>query len=220
LGEIVETDDLIARLAAEVAPVRRLRPPMVRAALWLGLALVVLGAIVAYHGVRPDLADAMAEPGAWLSQIAAVTTGIAATVAAFQLAIPGASSRWVLLPLPVALVWGAGLGVGCYADWIRNGPNGIEPGDSFECFIAILWMSALAGIPLAVMLRLGRFVRPVATAAMGGLAVATLASAALELFHRTDARIMDVVWHLAAVVLIVALTSGSGAASAPGLVRR
>ena len=70
------------------------------------------------------------------------------------------------------------------------------------------------------MLRHARFVRPVETAALGGLAVASLASAALELFHHSDARIMDVVWHTAAVVLIVVLFSGTGAASRSGALKR
>jgi hypothetical protein len=220
VGGSIQTDELIGRLTADAAPVRRLRPPTVRAVLWLAVALAVLAAIVAYHGVRPDLQVALAEPGAWLSLLAAVTTGIAATLAAFHLVVPGTSDRWAFLPLPVALVWGSGLGIGCYADWIRSGPEGIHAGDSLDCFLAILWMSLAAGVPLVVMLRVARFVRPVATAAMGGLAVASLASAALELFHRTDARIMDVVWHTAAVTLIVVFASGSAAAARRGALDR
>lgn len=220
MGNAAETDELIARLATGAKPVRRLRPPGLRAVLWLIVAAGVLAAIIAYHGMRPDLSQSLAQPGAMLSLVAAVATGIAATFAAFHLAVPGTSGRWLLLPLPVAIVWASGLGIGCYADWIRNGPDGIHAGDSFACFVAILWMSLAAGLPLAIMLRLGRFVRPVATTAMGGLAVASLASAALELFHRTDARLMDVVWHIAAVALIVALSSGSGAAAHRGALAR
>jgi hypothetical protein len=220
VGDAIQTDDLIARLSTAAAPVRRLRPPGVRAVIWLALAFAVLAAVVAFHGVRPDLREALAQPGGWLSLVAATATGIAAAVAAFHLAIPGTSDRWTLLPLPLALVWGSGLGLGCYADWLRFGPDGIHAGDSLDCFIAIVWMSAAAGLPLIVMLRFGRFVRPVATAAMGGLAVASLASAGLELFHRTDARIMDVVWHVAAVALIVLFASGSAAAARRGALGR
>ena len=155
----------------------------------------------------------LAAPGGWMSLLSAIATGVAAAFAAFYLATPGRSARWALLPLPVALLWISGLGLGCYADWIRSGPDGIHLGDSFDCFVAIVLMSLLAGGPLAVMLRYARFVRPVQTAAMGGLAVAALASAALELFHRTDARIMDVVWHMAAVALIVVFASGAGGAA-------
>jgi hypothetical protein len=209
-----DLDSLIGELADDAKPVTRLRPPAVRAGLWLVAALAVIAGIVAYHGMRPDLMETMREPGEMLSFAAAVATGIAATFAAFFLAVPGYSSRWWLLPVPVAAVWFAGLGVGCYADWVRFGPDGISLGESYDCFQAIVLTSLALGVPLAILLRHGRVVRPVLTAAMGGLALSSLAAAALELFHRTDARIMDVVWHVAAVTLVVALSSGWGAASA------
>lgn len=209
-----DLDALIGRLADDAAPVKPLRPPALRALAWLGAALAVIAGIVAYHGLRPDLAAELAEPGEMLALIAAAATGVAATFAAFFLAVPGYSARWSLLPLPVALVWISGLGIGCYADWVRYGPDGITLGESYECFQAIVLTSLALGVPLAILLRHARLVRPVLTAAMGGLALSSLAAAALELFHRTDARIMDVVWHVAAVTLVVALSSGWGAASA------
>jgi len=215
----LDTDDLIARLALDARPVRRLAPPALRATVWLLGALAAMAAIIAYHGLRPGLAEALAEPGGWLSILAAGATGVAATYAAFHLAIPGTSRGWALLPLPVALLWASGLGLGCYAEWLRQGPAGLEFGEAFDCFLAIVLISLLVGLPMLAMLRHGRLIRPVQTAAMGGLAVASLASAALELFHEGDARIMDVIWHVAAVMLIVALSSGSGAAAGRSALR-
>lgn len=207
-------DALIGRLAEDGKPVKRLRPPAVRAVLWLIAALVVIAGIVAYHGLRPDLMETLKEPGEMVSLCAAAATGVAATFAAFFLAVPGYSSRWSLLPLPVAIVWVSGLGIGCYADWLRFGPEGISLGDSYDCFQAIVLTSLALGVPLAILLRHASIVRPVLTAAMGGLALSSLAAASLELYHHVDARIMDVVWHVAAVSLVVALSSGWGAASA------
>lgn len=214
-----DLDALIGELACEARPVKRLYPPALRAVGWLAIAFAVLAAMVAWYGLRPDLAEAMSEPGEMLAMVAAIATGIAATFAAFYLAVPGASLRWSLLPLPVALVWISGLGIGCYADWVRFGPEGITLGESYECFQAIVLTSLGLGVPLAWLLRHARLYRPVATAAMGGLALSSLAAAALELFHRTDARIMDVVWHVAAVALVVSLSSGWGAVSAARAVR-
>lgn len=219
MGRDMDTDDLIAQLSGDARPVRRLAPPALRAALWLAGALAIMAALVAYHGIRPDLGAALAEPGGWLSLVSAAATGVAATFAAFHLAIPGTSRGWLLLPLPVALLWASGLGLGCYDEWLRQGPAGLELGEAYDCFQAIVLTSLLAGAPLLVMLRFGRLIRPVQTAAMGGLAVASLASAALELFHRGDARIMDVIWHVAAVTLIVALSSGSGAVAGRGALK-
>lgn len=209
-----DLDSLIGELAGDAKPVTRLRPPVVRAILWLIVALAAIAGLVSIYGLRPDLMETMREPGEMMSFGAAVATGIAATFAAFFLAVPGYSSRWSLLPLPVAVLWASGLGIGCYADWVRFGPEGISLGESYDCFQAIVLTSLALGVPLAFLLRHARMVRPVMTAAMGGLALSSLAAAALELFHRTDARIMDVVWHVAAVTLVVALSSGWGAASA------
>ena len=208
-----ELDALIGDLAREARPVARLQPPFVRATIWLAIAFAALACLVGWYGLRPDLGVALSEPGGMLALVSAVATGIAATYAAFHLAVPGRSSRWSLLPLPVALVWISGLGIGCYADWVRFGPEGITLGDSYECFQAIVLSSLLLGVPLAYLLRHARFYRPVATAAMGGLALSTLAAAALDLFHDTDARIMDVVWHIAAVAVVVSVSSAWGAFS-------
>lgn len=214
-----DTEALIGRLAAEAAPVRRLKPPALRAALFLLGAGIVLAGIVAWHGLNPGLRRDMAEPAAMMSWMAALATGIAAVFAAFAVALPDRSPRWALLPVPLAMLWASGLGLGCYADWIRSGPDGLHIGDSFDCFLAILVMSLLVGGPLILLLRHARLIRPVLTAAMGGLAVASLSSAALELFHRSDARIMDIAWHVAAVALIVAIGSGAGAATRPAAKR-
>jgi hypothetical protein len=42
----MDTDEFIKRLAADLQPVRPLRPPSARAILWLGLALTYVAAVV------------------------------------------------------------------------------------------------------------------------------------------------------------------------------
>ena len=211
--DALDTPDLINHLAAEATPVRRLAAPWLRAAIWLGGALVAIGVIVAIFGVRPDLSEAMARPGAWLAWIASILTGISAAIAAFYLVLPDRSPRWALFPLPVTALWASSLGVGCYADWLQSGPDGLHLGDSFECFLSILIMSVIVGLPLAYMLRHAILIRPALTAAMGGLAVASLSSAGLELFHSHDARMMDIIWHVLAVAAVVTISSTVSSAS-------
>ena len=46
------TPDLIDALVECAAPVRRLRPPLVRAGLWLAFAGVILALLAIGHGVR------------------------------------------------------------------------------------------------------------------------------------------------------------------------
>jgi len=197
-----DTEQLIGRLAAEVRPVRRLASPLRRAALWLGFAVAVITALVVLMADHADLAYTLGRTDALIGWVASLLTGAAAAVAAFHLALPDRSNRWALLPLPTAALWLAAMGAGCYIDWLRLGSNGLALGTSFSCLGFIVLVSLLLGVPMLLLVRHGLPVRPAATAAIGGLAVASLASAGLELFHHLDTRIMVLVWHSGAIVLV------------------
>src|SRR6516225_9507441 len=58
------------------APVRRLRPPLTRAALWLLFAALVLGLLAIAHGLRPDLGDRLGQPLFVIGMFGALATGI------------------------------------------------------------------------------------------------------------------------------------------------
>src|SRR5262245_52387705 len=121
---MTKTPDLIDALVDGATPVRRLRPPLVRAALWLLLAALVLGLIVAGHGLRLDIADRLRQPVFVVSMIAALTTGILAAIASFQISLPDRSRWWLLLPAPALAVWLSTIGYGCLSDW-----GGLERSD-------------------------------------------------------------------------------------------
>src|SRR6516162_4343466 len=70
-GSVITTPDLIDALAANLAPVRRLRPPVTRAFSWLLLAALVLAVLAVSQGIRPDLAQRLLDP--------AFTLGMAGT---------------------------------------------------------------------------------------------------------------------------------------------
>jgi len=102
---MITTPDLIEALAANVTPVRRLRPPLVRATLWLSFAAVVLVLLAVSHGARPDLAQRLQQPTFVVSIAASFLTGILAAVAAFLVSLPDRSRAWLLLQLPALMVW-------------------------------------------------------------------------------------------------------------------
>ena len=52
---MITTPDLIESLVAGAKPVRRLRPPAARAALWLLFAAAIVSVLAVSHGLRPDL---------------------------------------------------------------------------------------------------------------------------------------------------------------------
>ncbi|MET4702309.1 hypothetical protein ABIE65_005364 [Constrictibacter sp. MBR-5] len=199
----LRTEDLLERLVADVRPVRRVVHPVVGAAIWLAVAGAVVTTMVILHGLRPDLMETFARPFVKTSWIASILTGLLAAVAAFHIALPDRSSRWALLPLPPLLLWIAGLGYGCFTDWLRVGPDGLVLGTSFSCFAVIALTSLPLGTGMLFMLRHAAPVRPALTAMIGSLSMAALVSAGLQLFHYLDAAIMVLVWHLGPVSVVV-----------------
>ena len=189
---MVTTPELIDMLCADAKPVRRLRPPLVRAALWLLLAGVVLVALAALLGTRPELAGAL-------------LTGVLAAIAAFHLSLPDRSRLWLLLPVPAVLLWIATIGYGCLTDWVSIEPDGVRLGTTLECFATLALASVPLSVVLLVMLRHAARLYPTTVAMMGGLASAGIAATALSLFHELDASVMVLLWNFGAAALIVAL---------------
>jgi hypothetical protein len=202
------TSVLIERLSADARPVRRLAHPGWRALLWLAAAAALIAVCTLCEGVRQDLADCLRRPGFMLGRCAAVLTAITAALATFELSLPDRSARWLWLPLPFAALWIGNLGFGCLTDWLARGADGFVLDHSGACFRAILGTSLPLGALLFLMVRHAGFVRPIATALAGGLALAAAAEAGLTLYHEPDAGVMDLLIHLAAVTVVVGLAAG------------
>jgi hypothetical protein len=202
---VVTTPELIDLLCADAKPVRRLRPPLMRAALWLlfaGLVLVVLAALLS---TRPDLAERLREPTFVGALVGALLTGVLAAVAAFYLSLPDRSRLWLLLPAPALLLWTSTIGYGCLTDWVSIEPDGVRLGTTLECFATLALASLPLSMALLAMLRHAARLYPTTVAMMGGLASAGIAATALSLFHELDASVMVLLWNLGAAALIVAL---------------
>lgn len=207
------TEQLIERLAADATPVRRLRPPMLRAGLWLGLVAAVAGAAVALTADLPLFAARAQSPALALEMTGALLAGIAAVVAAYQLSLPDRSGAWALLPLPGLALWLGASGAGCYADWIRFGAEHWDPGESAHCFRFIIGVSVPLGLSLLIALRRARPLAPVRVAALGGLGAAALSAFLLQFFHPFDVTMPDLAVHAVAVGVVAALSAGAGRAA-------
>lgn len=213
----MRTEALIDELVADARPVRRLLPPIWRAALWLAFTLIVVAVVVALNNPRFGLDDVIARPRFALELAATLLTGITAAIACFQAALPDRSRRWLLLPLPPLMIWLSSLGLGCWMDWLRLGPNGLVVTESFHCIEQIVAIGALPGAAMVILLRRAKPLAPTPVAICGALAVSALSSAGLSLFHRYDTTIMTLVWHIAATVL---LTGTAGSLARPLLAPR
>jgi len=207
---VTKTPDLIDTLVQDATPVRRLRPPLVRAGLWLAFAAIVLGLIAIAHGLRPDFSDCMRQPLFVVGMLGALATGIFAAVASFQLSLPDSSRLWIILPLPALALWVVTIGYGCLTDWVSIGPDSVRLGEAIRCFATLLMTSVPLSIAMLAMLRYTALLRPLEVSVLGGLAVAAVTAFALSLFHDLDATVMILLWNLGAAALIASLGSFFG----------
>ena len=201
------TEHVIERLVADARPVRRLRPPALRAALWLlTVAAIAAGAILLFSDLGV-VADRLRDPKLQVEMVATLLTGIAAVVASFHLSLPDRSPTWALLPLPFLAVWIASSGYSCWRHWISFGPGGFELGESAHCLRFMLAISIPLGVSLLLLLRRAGPLTPVRVAAIGGLGIGGIAAFILQFFHPFDVTFMDLAVHLGAVAVVVAVAS-------------
>jgi len=205
-----KTSDVIDALVDAAVPVRRLRPPLVRAGIWLALAAAVLALLCVAHGLRPDIAARLRQPMFVVSMLGALTTAILAAFASFKLNLPESPRRWLLLPLPALAIWVLTIGYGCLTDWVSVSADGMKMGEAVRCFATLLMTSVPLSIAMLIMLRHAASLRPTAVSAAGGLAIAAMTSFALALVHDLDATIMILIWNLGMAILIAGLASAFG----------
>lgn len=202
---MVTTPELIDMLCADAKPVQRLRPPLLRAALWLLFAGLVLVALAALLGIRPDLSERLRQPTFVGALAGALLTGVLAAVAAFHLSLPDRSRLWLLLPLPAVLLWISTIGYGCLTDWVSITPDGVRLGTTLQCLATLVLASLPVSLALLMMLRHAARLYPTTVAMMGGLASAGIAATAISLVHELDASVMVLLWNVGAAALMVAL---------------
>jgi hypothetical protein len=207
---VPSTEQLIAHLAAGAGPVRRLRPPFLRATSWL-VGVAVMGAIVVpFYGDFGLFAEKAHDPKFVLEMAGTLLTGIAAVIAAFELSLPDRSPAWALLPLPPLILWLGASGYNCWRDWIELGDQSWHFGESAACFGTIVGFSVPLGVALLIFLARAKPIAPTPVAALGGLGIAGLAAFFLDFNHPFDASFLDLGWHAAAVGLVIAASSGWG----------
>lgn len=207
---MITTPDLINALATNVPPVRRLRPPLMRAACWLLLAFLILALLAISQGIRLDLAQHLQSPSFIISMAGALLTGILAAIAAFMLSLPDRSRLWLLLPAPALVVWLSAIGYQCLTNWVSFEPGGVRLGGTARCFATLVLTSLPLSLAMLVMLRYAAPLRPMAVTLMGSLAVAAITATALSLFHSLDATVMILMWNLGTAAIFVGLGGAFG----------
>ena len=198
-----DLDTLIRDLASDLAPVRPLAAPGLRALIWL-LAVAALALVGAWIADLSALGHRLAAaPDMWLAVLGSAATAVLATLAAFELSLPDRSSRWALLPLPAVLLWIGASGVGCLRSSLIPGTHAALLGEERDCLLIIIGLSLPLSVLLIAMLRKGYPQYPALLALVAGLAAAAAAATLLNFFHPFDATASDLAVHAAAVVLVI-----------------
>lgn len=199
----VLVDSLILDLGADLRPVRRLRPPLVRAAGWLSV-VVVAAIVLASFADLGAMADRLSSvPDIWLAVLGSTSTTVLSAIAVFQLSLPDRHASWALLPLPGLALWIAGTGMGCLRAWTIPGTEVATLVEARTCFTFIVSLSLPLSVLMILMIRRACPLRPNLTAATGGLAVAAGSATLLNFFHPYDAGATDIAVHVVAITLVV-----------------
>ncbi|MCC6982200.1 MAG: DUF1109 family protein [Bauldia sp.] len=201
-------DALIDGLASGLTPVRRLRPPLLRAAVWLGVFALVAAAYYVQRSGRFGLIAT--SPYLLPAFVAALVTAVLAAVAAFEMSLPDRSDSWIWLPLPALALWLALSGLGCLADLGRPAAWGDTWEEAMGCLRVIGGSAILLSPVLIWMLRRARPERAVRVALLGGLASAAGAATILMLVHPHNSTLLDLAVHAVCIAAVIGLNTLAG----------
>lgn len=199
------TEELIDSLAARAGAVRRLPPPMLRSGFWLAFSVLIVTMLGISHGFRPDIVQRLGDPLFSARLATALATGVLAAISVFMISLPDRSSRWVLLPAPVAIAWFSTIGYGCLTNWIQLAPGSIHPAEVLNCIATLILTGAPLSLALFIMVGHTGPLRPTPVVVCGALSVAGITATALSLFHNLDATVLILVWNFGTAALFLAL---------------
>ncbi len=199
-------DAVVANLTSDLTPVRPLFSPAQRATAWVGLVAAMGIALASFCDLSDLFRRLASTPDMWMSVAGSVATAILAALAAFELSVPGRSPRWALLPLPPLTLWCWASGLGCLRTWGLSADTETHvAAEAGHCFTHILMMSVPLMAVMMVMVRRACPLRPHLTALVAGLAIAAASASLLNLDHPFDASASDLLVHLFAVALVIAI---------------
>jgi hypothetical protein len=190
---------LIAELVADASPVTPLPAPRVRAARWILLAVVAVGAAVALRGLRDNWPMAIADPAFVVTTALVLAIGVSAAMLTMGLAVPGAVTRpWLRwIPPGLLLVWMTVLLI----DAAIDGAQLTRGGWGSSC----LWKTWGIGVgPAAVLLTMARSAAPLDwrwTAGMAAIAALAFGVLGTEMICPVTSHAHIFTWHFLPVAL-------------------
>jgi len=202
----MKTDDVIDRLAADLAPVRPLRPPGLRAAWWVLVAVVYFAILtLARPGFGFELDGNVV--GFLVIQAIGFVAGVLAAIAAFASVVPGYPNRMTVWALISAFGWLAIMAVSAFG---ANESAAIWSAQHEWVCVAVI---VIGGAPLiaalSIMLRRGAPLSPIRTGLLTAVAVGLLANFAACFSRPHAADVVTLVWHGSAVLGLIVVCVAS-----------
>ena len=202
----MKTDELIAQLASQAAPVKPLRSPAVRVLAWSVVAIASAALGIVIFGPRSDLGDVLSRPEFMWPLIAAVVMAAIAAGASLVLAIPGAERTPTLRGFSaiVGALWLLMLVV--FVSRAGNGFAGVS--DWPICFIRVIAIGIAPAFVLFAMLRRAAPLRLTWTSALAAAAAMAAGAMAVQVVCPVDDPAHGLLGHFGPV-LVIALLGGA-----------
>src|SRR5688572_5562221 len=141
----MKTEDLIAGLARDAHPVRRLPHPWLRAAMWTTATAIYLAVVVVLMA-PPGRLSAAFELRFSFEQLAAGLLGLTAAAAALATVVPGYRRRVFIAPVAASTMWIVIVGIGGLQDLLRYGSTGVPLQTDWPCVVGIVLTGALPAL--------------------------------------------------------------------------
>lgn len=203
------TQDLIADLAGDLAPVKRLAHPAKRLAKWMMIALPVslfLGAIIEQQHFALAM-ERIRDPRILVELAAILLTALSAGYAALCCVQPGRSNKAWMLPIVPFVVWLSLVGENCWRLLQSIGADQFSLAPHWTCYPSVAATGFAPALVMVLLLKRGALITPTLTIALGTLAAAALGAVGLRLYHPPDATALLMLWQLIATVTFFGLAS-------------
>ena len=203
------TNTLIADLAGDLQPVKRLAHPAKRLAKWIVVALPVslfLGAVIEQQHLMLAM-ERVRDPRILMELSAILLTAISAGYAALCCTQPGRASKAWMLPIVPFVAWLSLIGENCWRLFEQIGADQFSFAPHWTCYPSVVATGLAPALVMVVLLRGGAILSPTLTVALGTLAAAALGAVGLRLYHPPDATAMLMMWQLIATVTFLGIAS-------------
>jgi hypothetical protein len=208
----VRTDELIQHLAADVQPVRPLRPLAQRAIGWLVLAATSLALVMMAMGVRRELGDPLDRADFGFEALLLVVTAVSAAMAALVISVPGAEQsrlvRWLPITAGIVCVLWAGGELAFAA--ATGAPTG-RLTFAWHCVYKTTSVAAVPGIALFLMVRRAAPMHAGWAGLLAVLATTAVGVLGANIICPNDRPLHMLLWHASPLILFAALGGWLGA---------